>query len=66
MKTKNTLEDMLEDLQKFVVAKQILKSEGLDNEEKTNLFIDLTEASALVAGRIERELRAEFERLLRA
>jgi hypothetical protein len=65
MSQKNRLDALVQDLQKFVATKKTLESEGLNTEQKRSLFIDLTEASANVAESIERELRAEFGRLLK-
>jgi hypothetical protein len=62
---KTALDAWLENLQKFTAERKNLKAAGLDSEDKMNLFMDLTEASANVAEKIERELRAEFERLLK-
>jgi hypothetical protein len=65
MSQKNRLDALVQDLQKFVATKKTLEAEGLSTEQKRSLFIDLTEASANVAESIERELRAEFGRLLK-
>jgi hypothetical protein len=65
MQKKTALDAWLENLQKFTTERKNLKAAGLDSEDKMNLFMDLTEASANVAEKIERELRAEFERLLK-